>query len=174
MDIQDTLTKASNALAGAAIDFALIGGFALAAHGVVRATQDIDLLVDGIAKDKVKKALQTAGFNVVYESEEVMHLSGQGQLDILFSNRSQTKQMIKNAKKINGFPVPVVSAEGIIGLKIQAYKNDSKREFQDKADIQALLEVCDDLDLDKIKIYADLFNEWPFIEKLREKLRAKS
>ena len=30
----------------AAVEYALIGGYALAAHGLVRATEDIDLLVD--------------------------------------------------------------------------------------------------------------------------------
>ena len=30
----------------AAVDYALIGGYALAAHGMLRQTEDIDLLVD--------------------------------------------------------------------------------------------------------------------------------
>ena len=51
MQIQDTLTNAKEALEKAGVQFALIGGFALAAHGVVRATQDIDLLVDGDQKE---------------------------------------------------------------------------------------------------------------------------
>lgn len=167
MDIHDTLSSASAALAGAEISFALIGGFALAAHGVVRATQDIDLLVDGAKKADAQAALVHAGFKVVRATEEVAHFSNRGQLDIIFANRESTQNMLKRARRINDFPVPVVSAEDIIGLKIQAYKNDSKREFQDKADIQALIYGCANLDFQLVKIYADMFGEWAFIEKLR-------
>lgn len=170
MQIQDTLNLAASSLRKANIGFALIGGFALAAHGVVRATQDIDLLVDGNKKEEAKKALLQAGFSLTYGNTEVMHLSGKGQLDILFANRELTSDMIRRARPINDFPVPVVSAEDLIGLKIQAYKNDQKREFKDKADIQALLEQAKSLDDDLIKKYADLFGEWEFIRLLKEKI----
>src|SRR5690606_38628291 len=96
-----------------------------------------------------------------------LHLSGDGQLDVLFANRPLSQKMIRRALPMNSFPVPVVSAEDIIGLKIQAYKNDSKREFQDKADIQSLIDSVENLDFKLIKEYADLFNEWVCIEELR-------
>lgn len=170
MEIQDTLTLAAEALRKKQIDFALIGGFALAAHGVVRATQDIDLLIDGSKKETAKQSLVSVGFKLAFENAEVMHFSGAGQIDTLLANRTATLEMIKRAKPINDFPVPVVSAEDIIGLKIQAYKNDPKREFQDKADIQSLLGTVQNLDFDLIKKYADLFDEWDFISDLRKKV----
>jgi len=170
MEIQDTLSLAASTLQKNNIQFALIGGFALAAHGVVRATQDIDLLVDGKKKEEVKSALTKAGFKVAFENKEVIHFSGLGQLDILFAHRESTLNMLSRATTISEFPVPVVSAEDLIGLKIQAYKNDPKREFQDKADIQSLLENVQNLDFNLIKKYADLFNEWSFITELRKKL----
>jgi hypothetical protein len=168
MEIQDTLNQAAGALRNESIRFALIGGFALAAHGIVRATQDIDLLVDGTKKGEARRALSQAGFKTVFENEEVMHLSGPGQLDVLFANREATSEMLVRARTINEFPVPVVSAEDLIGLKIQAYKNNPKREFQDKADIQALMEQIATLDYTLIKKYSDMFGEWEFICKLRD------
>lgn len=170
MEIQDTLTAAADALVESNISFALIGGFALAAHGVVRATQDIDLLVDGKKKEQAKATLLKKGFSVQFENDEVMHLTGLGQLDCLFANRPMTQAMLARAVKINEFPVPVVLAEDIIGLKIQAYSNDSMREFQDKADIQALMEANELLNFDQVKIYADMFDQWDFIQALRSKL----
>ena len=95
MNIEDTLTRSTEALSKESIAFALIGGFALAAHGIVRATQDIDLLVDGTKKDLVKEALIKAGFELVLETKEVLHLSGLGQLDILWANREPTQKMIE-------------------------------------------------------------------------------
>jgi hypothetical protein len=170
MGIQDTLSLAAEALRKENIKFALIGGFALAAHGVVRATQDIDLLVEGSKKERAKQSLLSAGFNLAFENDEVMHFSGIGQIDTLLANRSATLDMLNRAKPINDFPVPVVSAEDIIGLKIQAYKNDPKREFQDKADIQSLLGSVQNLDFNLIKKYADLFDEWDFISELRKRI----
>lgn len=170
MSIEDTLSLAAKALKMEGIQFALIGGFALAAHGVVRATQDIDLLVEGQKRDQAKNSLTKHGFKIVFENAEVMHLSGPGQLDLLMANRPPTMSMITRARMINDFPVPVLCAEDIIGLKIQAYKNDSKREFQDKADIQALMETVADLDFKLIKDYADMFDEWKFISELRQRL----
>lgn len=170
MEIQDTLTLAAKSLKDEGIPFALIGGFALAAHGVVRATEDIDLLIVGSKRENAKRCLLTSGFKLVFENAEVLHFSGIGQLDILLANRAATQDMISRAKAINGFPVPVVAAEDIIGLKIQAYKNDSKREFQDKADIQALLEKVSNLDFNLIKKYADMFGEWRFILELQNKI----
>lgn len=170
MQIQDTMTLAAKTLDNEKIKFALIGGFALAAHGVIRTTQDIDLLVDGRKKLETKDALLSRGFRVAFESEEVLQLSGQGQLDILFANRESTQNMLQRAQPINNFPVPVVSAEDLIGLKIQAYKNDIGREFQDKADIQALLQKNKTIDLNIVKKYADMFNEWPFILELKNRI----
>jgi len=170
MEIQDTLTLATTALTQANVSFALIGGFALAAHGVVRATQDIDLLVDGKKRDFAKTALVKVGFNAIFENAEVMHFSGKGQLDLLMANRESTLDMLQRARPIREFPVSVVAAEDLIGLKIQAYKNDSKREFQDKADIQALLEQNSNLDFTLIKKYADMFGEWAFVSELRSKI----
>lgn len=78
--------------------------------------------------------------------------------------------MLTNAKQIKGFPLPIVQLEDLIALKIQAFVNDSKREFQDKADIQSLLQMNPKADYDKIKMYADLFEQWPTIEDIKKKL----
>lgn len=44
------------------------------------------------------------------------------------------------------------------------------REFQDKADIQALMANVKSLDFARIKQYADLFGEWGFIAELKSRL----
>jgi hypothetical protein len=146
------------------IDFALIGGFALSAHGIHRATQDIDILADGSKKELIKDQLIKVGFQLVFESLEVMQFTGPGYLDVVLANRPLSLEMLKNTN-LQIFGIPVVSAEGIIGLKIQAYKNDPSRLLKDRADIQDLLKISS-LDLQKVKFYADLFNEWPEIQKL--------
>ena len=156
-------------MGAAKIDHALIGGLGLAALGVHRATFDVDFLILGYQKEQLKKAMQSAGWKLTMETAEVLHFEGAGRVDFLLANRPLTQEMLSDAKA-SGVGMKCVSAEGIIGLKIQAFKNDSNREFKDKADIQALIEIHSNLDWAKVKTYADLFGEWPFIESLKGKV----
>ena len=53
--------------------FALIGGLALASHKVVRATQDIDLLVDIDHADDVEFELKALRYTCLHRSNELLH-----------------------------------------------------------------------------------------------------
>jgi hypothetical protein len=166
IQLRKTLTTARDLLSRENIDYALIGGFALGAHGIHRATKDIDLLVDGVYATKVKVLFTDCGFNIFNETKELIQMDGPGYLDIVFANRPQSLEMLKNARNgVHLAGVPVVSRESLIGLKIQAYKNEPRRELQDKADIQALLRQ-DGIDLKQVKLFADLFDAWKEIEDL--------
>lgn len=166
LNLRKTLVDAHTALEAEGIAHALIGGFALAVYGYHRTTADIDLLADGTKRDLIKKALAEKGFLLQFESNEVLQFIGPGYVDILLANRPLSQEMLQQAQPNSALGVYVLKAEDIVGLKIQAYKNDASRELQDKADIQKLLSL-QNLDLARIKKYADLFDEWPVIEKLR-------
>ena len=49
---------------------ALIGGLAVVAHQVVRATKDVDFLVEAEAADRVHDALLDLGYQCLYRSED--------------------------------------------------------------------------------------------------------
>lgn len=166
INLRKTLQESHALLSQQGIAHALIGGFALAVYGQHRATVDIDFLADGTKKDLIKSSFLKKGFTLKYESNEVLQFTGSGFVDILLANRPLSQEMLKQAIQNQELGVYVVRPEDIVGLKIQAYKNDSSRELQDKADIQKLLQLPN-LDLKLIKKYADLFQEWPTIEKLR-------
>lgn len=166
IDLRKTLLDASDALIKAGVTHALIGGFAMATYGHHRATVDVDFLADGKSRDLIKTALLKQGFQLIHESNEVLQFSGPGLLDILLANRPLSQEMLSHATQNSALGVYVVRAEDIIGLKIQAYKNDASRELQDKADIQKLLS-SPQIDLALVKKYADLFDEWTVIEKLQ-------
>ena len=166
INLRKTLSDAHSVLEQAGVVHALIGGFALASYGQHRATSDIDLLADGTKKEIIKTELIKKGFVLKHESTEVLQFSGIGFLDILLANRPLSQEMLKRAKRNSELNIYILKPEDIIGLKIQAYKNDGTRELQDKADIQKLL-ALPNLDLETIKKYADLFGEWSVIEKLQ-------
>lgn len=168
INLRKTLDTARLIFEENAVDHALIGGFAMAIYGQFRATADIDFLADGNKKSLIKSILMAKGFTLNYESPEVLQFSGIGFLDVILANRPLSQEMLKSAVLNKELGVYVLKAEDLIGLKIQAYKNDSSRELQDKADIQKLLQLPN-IDLDRVKEYADLFNEWAQIELLKGK-----
>ena len=170
VNLRKTLREAHRVLEEQGISHALIGGLALGSYGVHRATVDIDFLAAGSKKEEIKKALIGVGFQLRHESDEVLQFEGLGLLDILLANRPLSLSMLKAARNQPKLDVYVLRAEDLIGLKIQAYKNDSSREFQDKADIQSLLRQNPKLDMSLIKHYADLFDEWPVIEALEKSI----
>ncbi len=174
MTLKLTLEKANQALNESGVNHALIGGFALAVLGVPRATNDIDFLINAAQVETAKAAMTQAGWKIALETKEVIHFREQGNVDLLIARRPLSQAMLRNSKPLPPLGVHCLSAEAIIGLKIQAYKNDSAREFQDKADIQSLIVKHGSfLDWEEIRTYADLFQEMPFLEKLRSQCDLK-
>ena len=57
MNIIDNLNKIHDLIVDGGVDVALIGGLALGAHGVQRFTNDIDFLVDGADRLKLKQLM---------------------------------------------------------------------------------------------------------------------
>ena len=167
-NIRKTLDRAHRALSQALIDHALIGGLALGVHGIHRATMDVDFLIEGSVREQAKQALENNGFKLDAETDESLHFSGYGNLDLLLANRTPSREMLKRAGSNTVAEVKCLDPEDIIGLKIQAYTNDRKRAFQDKADIAALVEKCANLDWDRVKSYAELFEEWDAIEMIKK------
>lgn len=165
VNLRKTLIDGHALLKNAGIKHALIGGFALAAYGQHRATADIDFLADGSKKNLIKSELIKGGFILRHETDEVLQFSGLGFLDVVLANRPLSREMLEKAQFNKELDVYILRPEDLIGLKIQAYKNDSSRELQDKADIQKLLKITT-LDQTLIKKYADIFDEWPVIAQL--------
>ena len=170
MSLRKTLNTAIAALTLSKIDHALIGGMALAAYGINRATGDVDLLIDGSQKELAKNTLIHEGFLLKVETAEVLHFEGIGLLDVLLAQRPLSIEMLKNASVIPSLKVKCLCVEDLIGLKIQAYVNNYKREYQDKADIRSLIEKVPTLDWTKVKRYADLFQQWPAIQDIQKRI----
>lgn len=171
MDLRKTLKYVHELLLSNEIDHALIGGLALACYGSTRATVDLDLLIFDEDKDKGSQLLIKNGFNLINESNDVLQFSGLGYVDLLIARRPISREILKLSNSGGPEGISFVRPEDLIGLKIQAYINDGKREFQDKADIQFLIDSQEGLDWSLIKKYADLFNEWEVIDEIRKKLK---
>lgn len=163
------IEEATAALHSIGAPFALIGGLALAPHKVVRATQDIDLLVDAIRADDVERLLIALGYRRLHRSDDAANYTrGDERLDMIYARRPIARRLLASAREIpTSFGIiPVVSAEGLIALKLQAITNDPTRE-QDLVDIRALVRVNRaSLDTSELREYFALFDREALLDEL--------
>ena len=149
--------------------FALIGGLALASHKVVRATQDVDLLTEAERADEIDSMLAGLGYRCLHRSADAgNYVRGDERVDFLYARRPIARGLLANAaeQKTGLGDLRVVSAEGLIGFKLQGFVNDAHRT-QDLEDIRALLRAnVPNLDLDQVREYFRMFDREPLLDEL--------
>jgi N12 class adenine-specific DNA methylase len=163
MDLRRVLLELHAALDAEAIEHALIGGLALAAHGAARATVDLDFLADGLRAADVDRVLSERGYDTLHRSENAGNYVSEdpvrGRVDFLFVTRARGRAILARAApaEVLGTSLRVVDASDLIGLKVQACSNDPTRSRQDLADIEKLLRSAK-IDLDRVREYFRIFD----------------
>jgi hypothetical protein len=151
------------------VRYALIGGLALAVHQVIRATQDVDLLVDAEDADRIDLALTQHGYHCLFRSNDAAnYLRGDERLDLLYASRPIARQLLSNANEHQTAfgTLRVIGPEGLIGFKLQGWVNDPRRT-QDLEDIRALLRRHgSSLDMARVREYFRLFDQEPLLHEL--------
>jgi len=161
LDFKLVIDKLLTAFQNENIRYALIGGFALGALGITRATVDIDFLVHRDDLNKVHSIMTGIGYDRAFHTVNVsQYISADnlfGEVDFLHAFREISVGMLQRAenKKIFGetISIKILKIEDLIGLKVQAMANDEARKPIDLADIRALIGLC------KTEI------NWPLLEK---------
>ena len=148
---------------------ALIGGLAVVAHSVVRATKDVDFLVEIEAVDKVHDALLNLGYQSLYRSEDATNYTRVAEgLNLLCAHRPLARRLLAQASE-RDTPVGrmrIISVEGLIGFKLQGFVNDATRT-RDLDDIRALVKVQrTSLNMDELHEYFALFNQSELLHEL--------
>ncbi len=108
------------------VRYALIGGLALGAWGVPRATIDIDFLVLHTDLDTIHRIMTGLGYDCRYRTENVSQYVSQlkifGEVDFLHAFRHIAVAMLERAedKKIfnETITIKVLKVEDLIGLKV--------------------------------------------------------
>ena len=157
------------AFAELALPAALIGGLALAAHKVVRATRDVDFLVSADDADRVHVMLLGLGYQCIHRSADAANYLREDEgLDLLYAHRPEARRLLAEAEHRDSAlgRLRVVSAEGLIGFKLQGYVNDPRR-LQDLEDIRNLLRVnADRLDMSEVRRYFAIFDRESLLDEL--------
>ncbi|MDN5862158.1 MAG: nucleotidyltransferase family protein [Salinisphaera sp.] len=164
----EQIRQAVSAFGGCKTPPALIGGVALAAHQVVRATRDVDFLVEAADADHVDDILTQLGYQCRYRSSDAANYVRDDEgLDLIYARRPKARQMLADASsRDTGLGcLRVISAESLIGLKLQALVNNPSRGT-DREDILSLLRTQRDrLNIEEVRSYFALFDR---LEQLDE------
>jgi hypothetical protein len=128
------------------IPWAVAGGLAVAAWGYQRATQDIDFVISGAAREKVTAFAESIGYETIHASESFSHhvhpTEDFGRVDALYVYGRTAEDMFASATRrvaAGKIAVPVVSAEHIAMMKAFAIKANPTRRRSDARDVEFLL-----------------------------------
>jgi hypothetical protein len=135
------------ALDSAQIEYALVGGLAVAVWGAPRATQDIDLLVRPEAIDVIAATIEPLGFRfraLPMTFSDGMRLQRISKIEagalltldlILVDANLEPAWQSRQQLQLHGAPIWVISREALIQMKIAAGRT------QDALDVQRLEEL---------------------------------
>lgn len=154
--------------------YALIGGLALASHNVIRATQDVDLLVDLEKADAIETELEKVGYRCLHRSEDAAnYVRNDERVDLLYARRPIAVRLLAGARTLATSlgTLRVISTEGLIGFKLQGLANDPRRT-QDLEDIRALLRANRErVDMGEVREYFRLFDREPLLDDLLQDIK---
>jgi hypothetical protein len=163
------LRELDSAFRSRGIAYAAIGGLAVNAHGFVRATRDIDLLVLVEDADKVRVAALALGYQILNDGKEIAsYVRDLQRFDVMHAQRPISRGLLDRSMEINlgDMKLPVIPVEGLIGLKVQAY-NDNPRRLQDVMDMVELFRVHQQtLNMDEVRSYFRLFDREKLLDDI--------
>lgn len=169
----EQIREAVAAFAGSTLPPALIGGLALAAHQVVRATQDVDFLVDADEAKRLDSLLTGLGYRCIHRSEDAAnYLRGDEGLDLLYAHRPVARRLLAEAESrvTTMGMLRVVSVEGLIAFKLQGHVNDPSR-IRDLEDIRVLIKANrQSIRFDEVRQYFQLFDREALLDELLAEL----
>ena len=123
------------------VEYALIGGYALALQGIVRLTEDVDILVEPTAENARRwvralsqlpdgAAKELAGDDSLHTEHYAIRINDEFTVDVMNSASGLTwSDLLPFRKRVDG--INVVSLEGILRMK-------EKGRLKDQADAEAI------------------------------------
>ncbi|MGB9178842.1 MAG: nucleotidyltransferase family protein [Pyrinomonadaceae bacterium] len=150
--VQQTLRNLVRRLSEEQIDYAVIGGMALALHGFVRPTQDVDLLLTREGLEKFHEELVGRGYVPLFPGARKHFRDTETGVKVEIITTGEYPGDGK--PKAIVFPVPedvaidagacrVVRLETLIELKLASGLSAEHRQLRDLADVQQLIETLD-------------------------------
>lgn len=142
-----------------AVEYLLIGGYALAAHGYQRATTDIDLLVRATTESgqRVKDALMILPDRAArdlepgwFEEGDNIRVADAFVVDVMLNANGQTFDTLRKYAEtidLDGIPVQTVNLEGLLLTK----QTTRDKDVADRAILERAIDVLKARSTDKPK-----------------------
>jgi hypothetical protein len=123
------------------VEYALIGGYALAFQGIVRLTEDVDILVEpslenarrwvrALSRLPDHAALELAGDDTVHEEPYAIRINDEFTIDVMNSASGFSwDELLRYRIRVEG--INVLSLEGLLHMKANG-------RLKDRADAQAI------------------------------------
>lgn len=157
MDILTTLNQRGSE---SGLQFLVIGGLAVNAHGYERVTSDIDLLVRRDDREAWKSLMFSLGYSIFHEQDIFTQFKApEGTtwpIDLMFVNQQTFSKMFPESIEVQmkGMTFRVPALEHLLALKLHALKyTHARRELKDLLDVVWLA------DLNHIDINSEKFSE---------------
>ena len=159
----------------AGIPFLVIGGYAVFAHGYVRTTDDLDLIVQRGRRAQLGKLLGDLGMTVKNDATNFVQFDPQDEsgmdVDLMFVSEDVFGRLEQAAVEatVEGTQVRVVSLLHLIALKCHALQHSkSLRRLKDMDDLVQLI-LINRLDLNEPELRATILKHGnaEIYEKLR-------
>lgn len=151
--VRERLLRASAALQAAGIHFAVAGGNAVAAwvsrvdESAVRNTQDVDILVRREDFDRVKAALESAGFVHGSAMNDEFFLDGpdakiRDAVHLLFAGEKVRESYHAPTPDVsesdNSGKFPVVDLEALVRMKLTSFRDKDRIHLRDMLEINMI------------------------------------
>ncbi|MCU1265430.1 MAG: hypothetical protein JWM21_1748 [Acidobacteria bacterium] len=148
--VQHTLRNIARRLSHEKIDYVVIGGMALALHGLVRPTLDVDLLMTGEGLKEFQNRLVGRGYVPLFSGAKKHFRDTETGVNVEIITAGEYPGDGKPKPVV--FPAPtdvavtigeisVVRLESLIELKLASGLSARHRELRDLADVQQLIET---------------------------------
>lgn len=145
MQFEEVLRTFTEFFEREAIRYAVIGGLAIRAWGHVRATQDIDFVVEQIVKRDVVEFAERQGFETIYVSDGYSnHVRGADRVDFMYVDSVTAEDLFRAAERrevISGIEMNVAKPEHLSAMKALAIKYNPRRGWRDVDDVLFLLRL---------------------------------
>lgn len=150
--VRDRLRRATAALEGAGVPYAVIGGNAVAAWvarvdpAAVRNTQDVDILLRREDFDRAKVAMEAAGFVYRHAAKIDMFLDGKGAkardaVHTLFANEKVREEYVEPTADVTEVEASEdgrfrhLSLEALVRMKLTSFRLKDQVHLQDMVQV---------------------------------------
>ena len=154
------------------VDYALIGGFALGAYGISRATVDLDILIHEENGEAIVRFLESLGYETLARSEAFSNhehpIPAMGRIDFLYVSGETAETILGEAEVRPIFgndSIKVVKPEHLIALKLYALSVAPHRYHREMEDVRALLGLAG-IDREEVEGYFVKYASLEEYEKL--------